>query len=194
MCRGDCPKSGPGGPDRGPRGGLGGGRRADRALRQGPRMGGPQQSLRRIPGPDGPPGLRVQPARAMPAAVAPGEMGGVLTPAAEPAYYARAITSKTFDDRLTASGVLACGDGGGPRAGRILQRGDAQRVADPEHDRPAHPGAGRRVLRLRRVRHEPMARGRRFPPPVRPVRDPKTGKEEPSGFAARGPAHLVPHL
>src|SRR5262249_15735650 len=42
---------------------------------------------------------------------APGEMGGLLTPAAEPAYYARVIPNKTFADRLSASGVLACGAG-----------------------------------------------------------------------------------
>jgi hypothetical protein len=38
-------------------------------------------------------------------------MGGVLTPAAEPAYFARVISNKTLADRLSASGVLACGAG-----------------------------------------------------------------------------------
>lgn len=37
-----------------------------------------------------------------------GEIGGSITPAAEPAYYAKQIAPATFDDRLTASGVLAC--------------------------------------------------------------------------------------
>src|SRR3954453_20032389 len=40
-----------------------------------------------------------------------GEIGGVISPAAEPAYYAPAIPDRTFGDRLTASGVLACGQG-----------------------------------------------------------------------------------
>jgi hypothetical protein len=39
---------------------------------------------------------------------APGEIGGLLTPAAEPAYYAKSIPTATFNDRLTASGKLAC--------------------------------------------------------------------------------------
>ena len=60
-------------------------------------------------------------------------------------------------------------------------------MADPEHDRPAHPGAGRQVLRLRRVRHEPLARGGDSPRPFAQVRDPKTGKDEPRGFALKAP-------
>jgi hypothetical protein len=39
---------------------------------------------------------------------AAGEVGGFISPAAEPAYYARAITTATLDDTLTASGTLAC--------------------------------------------------------------------------------------
>ncbi len=37
-----------------------------------------------------------------------GELGGFISPAAEPAYYAKKIATKTFDDALTASGTLAC--------------------------------------------------------------------------------------
>jgi WD40 repeat protein len=37
-----------------------------------------------------------------------GEIGGFLSPAAEPAYYARKIPDKTFADTLSASGTLAC--------------------------------------------------------------------------------------
>ena len=37
-----------------------------------------------------------------------GEIGGLICPAAEPAYYAKRIPSKTFSDPLTASGKLAC--------------------------------------------------------------------------------------
>src|SRR5262249_47526743 len=38
----------------------------------------------------------------------PGEMGGFITPAAEPAYYAKKLPTKTFADALSASGTLAC--------------------------------------------------------------------------------------
>src|SRR5438309_7250106 len=37
-----------------------------------------------------------------------GEIGGFVTPAAEPAYYGRKLEKKTFDDALTASGTLLC--------------------------------------------------------------------------------------
>jgi hypothetical protein len=37
-----------------------------------------------------------------------GEIGGWITPAAEPAYYAKKIPARTFEDTLTASGTLAC--------------------------------------------------------------------------------------
>lgn len=37
---------------------------------------------------------------------APGEIGGFITPAAEPAYYAKAIPTRTFNDALSATGKL----------------------------------------------------------------------------------------
>ncbi len=40
-----------------------------------------------------------------------GEIGGHITPAAEPAYYAKAIEPLTLRDRFTAAGSLACADG-----------------------------------------------------------------------------------
>ncbi len=39
-----------------------------------------------------------------------GEIGGFITPAAEPAYYAKRIPKATFQDRLIGSGKLACTD------------------------------------------------------------------------------------
>jgi hypothetical protein len=39
---------------------------------------------------------------------ADGEIGGFMTPAAEPAYYAQKIDTATFDKRLAVSGKLAC--------------------------------------------------------------------------------------
>jgi hypothetical protein len=41
----------------------------------------------------------------------PGEIGGFITPAGEPAYYAKAIPKKTFNDSLSASGKLVCPKG-----------------------------------------------------------------------------------
>jgi hypothetical protein len=42
----------------------------------------------------------------------PGEIGGFVTPAAEPAYYAMPIEAKTFEHPLSASGVLLSPEGG----------------------------------------------------------------------------------
>src|SRR5687768_10566574 len=38
----------------------------------------------------------------------PGEIGGFITPAAESAYYAKQIPTVNFNNRLSASGKLAC--------------------------------------------------------------------------------------
>jgi hypothetical protein len=42
-----------------------------------------------------------------------GKIGGTITIAGEPAYYARKITSRTLNDELSASGTLVCKSGGG---------------------------------------------------------------------------------
>ena len=39
---------------------------------------------------------------------APGEMGGFITPAAEPAWYGKEIPARTFADPLSASGTVNC--------------------------------------------------------------------------------------
>src|SRR5437879_10835063 len=39
---------------------------------------------------------------------APGEIGGFITAAAEPAYYAKEISTRTFNEPLSASGKLVC--------------------------------------------------------------------------------------
>jgi hypothetical protein len=44
---------------------------------------------------------------------APGEVGGLISPAAEPAFYAKQLPTLTFNDRLAASGTLRLEKGGG---------------------------------------------------------------------------------
>ena len=43
----------------------------------------------------------------------PGEIGGFVSPAAEPAYYAKKFPTRTFGDVLTASGLVKVENGGG---------------------------------------------------------------------------------
>lgn len=45
-------------------------------------------------------------------AAASGEIGGFVTPAAEPAYYAKPIPVRSFNDKVTASGTLVVSPGG----------------------------------------------------------------------------------
>ena len=139
-----------------------------------------------FPAADGPPGLRVQPHAAC-GRSSPRRDGRRPHPRGGARVLRQGDHAQDVRRQADRLGRARMRRRGGPRAGRILQRGDAQRVADPEHDRPAHPGAGRQVLRLRRVRHEPMARGGDSPGPFAQVRDPKTGKDEPRGFALKTP-------
>jgi hypothetical protein len=44
---------------------------------------------------------------------AAGEIGGFITPAGEPAYYAKVIDEKTLNDTFSASGILNVPEGGG---------------------------------------------------------------------------------
>jgi hypothetical protein len=44
---------------------------------------------------------------------APGEIGGFITPAGEPAFYGKVITPTSFNDPLSASGILNVPPGGG---------------------------------------------------------------------------------
>ena len=44
---------------------------------------------------------------------APGEMGGLICPAAEPAWYAKKIPTRTFTDAMSASGTMRVEKGGG---------------------------------------------------------------------------------
>ena len=44
---------------------------------------------------------------------APGEIGGFITPAGEPAFYGKVITTASFNDPLSASGILNVPQGGG---------------------------------------------------------------------------------
>lgn len=46
-----------------------------------------------------------------------GEIGGFITPDAEPAYYAKSVPAKSFGERMTASGTLVVSPGGTPEDG-----------------------------------------------------------------------------
>lgn len=114
----------------------------------------------------------------------PGEIGGLITPAAEPAYYAKALRGKSFADRLSASGkVLAKG----PRAHALVGFFNSETLNEW---RTPNTIALRLAVRgdtvypyVEYATSRWRAGGdnaRRFPT----VRDPKTGRERPRGFPA----------
>jgi hypothetical protein len=118
-----------------------------------------------------------------------GEVGGFLSPAAEPAYYARAIPATTLDNVLTASGMLAMD--GRPTHALIgfFNAGTLNEWRTPNTIALRVSGRGDvfyawveyATARWRAGGDEP----RGFP--VR--RDPTTGRDQLIGFAARGAVH-----
>ena len=125
-----------------------------------PGWDGHNNRIARAAGPrDCPAGFRLQPedsARRR----QPGEIGGSIQPAAEPAYYAKPIPVKTLNDRLMRLRQTARRQGREQHAVRVLQRQDHQRVADTQRDCCPHPGARRFLLGARGIHHAEMARGR----------------------------------
>jgi hypothetical protein len=118
-----------------------------------------------------------------------GEVGGFLSPAAEPAYYARVIPAASLNDVLIASGTLALD--GRPTHALI---GFINAVTLNEWRTPntiALRVSGRgevfytwveyATARWRASGDQPRGFPRR--------RDPRTGRDEPVGFAAKGAVH-----
>jgi hypothetical protein len=114
----------------------------------------------------------------------PGEMGGLITAAAEPAYYAKKISAKTFDDRLRASGRVFCK---GPRGHALVGFFNADTLNEW---RTPNTVALRLAVRGDRVfafLEYATARWRAGGDNARPfptARDPKTGRQRPKGFPA----------
>lgn len=118
-----------------------------------------------------------------------GEIGGFLSPSAEPAYYAKVIPATSLDDVLTASGTLALD--GRPTHALIgfFNAGTLNEWRTPNTIALRVSGRGEvfyawveyATARWRAGGDEPRGFPRR--------RDPKTGREEPIGFAAQGAVH-----
>lgn len=120
---------------------------------------------------------------------AAGEIGGVLTPASEPSYYARVIEPKTFDDKLSASGVFACDAGPVHALVGFFNAKTINEWRTPNTIALRVQGRGDRFFAYVEYASSRWRAGGDGPRPFARVRDPKTGKEEPKGFAARGMSH-----
>ena len=123
------------------------------------------------------------------ASSAGGEIGGFISAAAEPAYYAKKIKDRSFDEPLSASGTLAC-DGqpfhaliGFFNAGGLKEWRTPStvvlRVSGRDH--VFYAWLEYCTARWRAGGDDPQS----FPT----VRDPQTGRSQFKGFAAKGKVH-----
>jgi hypothetical protein len=120
---------------------------------------------------------------------APGEMGGVITPAAEPAYYAKKIPTRTFRDPLSASGTLSCGAGPVHVLIAFFNAATVNEWRTPNTIALRIQGRGDRFFGYVEYTTARWRAGGDEPRPFARVTDKRTGKTEPRGFEARGTSH-----
>ncbi|HET6576529.1 MAG TPA: hypothetical protein VFG68_23220 [Fimbriiglobus sp.] len=115
-------------------------------------------------------------------------VGGLVTPAAEPAFYAKRIDKKTFDDPLTASGRLTCKGRNFHALVAFFNAGTLNEWRTP--NTVAVRLLGRRGVFYAYVEYctARWRAGGDDPGGFATVRDPKTGRAEPRGFRT-GVAH-----
>lgn len=120
---------------------------------------------------------------------AAGEIGGLITPAAEPAYYARPIEPASFRDRLTASGTLSCGHGPVHVLIGFFQTTSINEWRTPNTIALRIQGRGDRFYAFVEYTTAKWRAGADEPRPFARERNPRNGKQEPRGFAAGGAVH-----
>ncbi len=118
-----------------------------------------------------------------------GEVGGFISPAAEPAYYARKVSRQTFDDPLTASGTLVC-------TGRqfhvlvgFFNAGTLNEWRTPNTIALRLSGRGDVFYAHVEYCTGRWRAGGDSPRSFPTERDPKTGRARLKGFAAKGAVH-----
>jgi hypothetical protein len=119
----------------------------------------------------------------------PGEIGGFITPAAEPAYYAKKLEAKTFEDSLTASGTLACT---GRRFHALIGFFNADTLNEwrtPNSIALRISGRGDVFYAWLEYATQRWRAGGDSPQGFPSQRDPKTGRMRLKGFAAKRAVH-----
>jgi hypothetical protein len=120
---------------------------------------------------------------------AAGEMGGVVTPAAEPAYYAKVIPTATFEDKLTASGKFAYASGPGHLLIGFFNVGTLNEWRTPNTIAIRILGRGERFFAFAEYMTSCWRAGGDNPGGFPTVLDPQSGKPELVGFEAKGKVH-----
>jgi hypothetical protein len=119
----------------------------------------------------------------------PGEIGGFLTPAAEPAYYAKRIPPANFGDRLTASGKFAAAS---PHFHVLVGFFNSQTVNEwrtPNSIFLRLYGRGDVFYAYVEYATSRWRAGGDSPGGFASVADPETGKPQLKGFASQGAVH-----
>lgn len=119
----------------------------------------------------------------------PGEMGGFITPAAEPAYYAKKLSTLSFNDPLTASGTFACT---GRKSHLLLGFFNADTLNEwrtPNTIALRLSGRGDVFYAWLEYATSRWRAGGDSPQGFPTVRDPKTGRPELKGFASGRTVH-----
>jgi hypothetical protein len=120
---------------------------------------------------------------------AAGEIGGLITPAAEPAYYGTPIGEKNLSQGLTASGVLACGDGPVHALIGFFNSRTLNEWRTPNTVALRVLGRGDVFYAYLEYATSRWRAGGDQPRPFARVHNSRTGKEEPRGFAAHRVVH-----
>ena len=119
----------------------------------------------------------------------PGEMGGFITPAAEPAYYAKKLPAKSFQDALSASGTLACT---GEAFHALVGFFDADTLNEwrtPNTIALRISGRGEVFYAWLEYATQKWRAGGDNPQGFPAEKDPKTGRPRLKGFASKGVVH-----
>jgi hypothetical protein len=118
-----------------------------------------------------------------------GEIGGVITPAAEPAYYARKIPPKGFDDELSASGTFAIADGPVHVLVGFFNADTLNEWRTPNTIALRLQGRGDFFYAYVEYCTSRWRAGGDSPTPFPTARDPRTGREQFIGFPSKGAVH-----
>src|SRR5262249_11938089 len=116
----------------------------------------------------------------------PGEAGGFISPAAEPAYYARKIGPATFDKPLSASGTLACTSRRFHVLVGFFNAGTLNEWRTPNTVALRLSGRGDVFYAWLEYATGRWRAGGDSPRGFPTERDPKTGRTRPVGFPAKG--------
>src|SRR5262245_46290043 len=119
----------------------------------------------------------------------PGEIGGFITPAAEPAYYAKKLAPSTFNDPLSASGTIACTGQAFHVLVGFFNAGTLNEWRTPNTIALRLSGRGDVFYAWLEYCTQKWRAGGDSPQGFPTQRDPKTGRQRLTGFASKGVVH-----